>query len=108
MQRVGVGGVIIMDVVQRFAPPPGTADFMNPEWQSLFQFSVEEAHCLGLEINMTNGPGWCGSSGPWVTPELSMQVLVSSTATVEAAQRTFLRRLTRRTRNAKRTPSTAS
>ncbi len=83
MQRVGVGGVIIMDVVERFAPPPGTADFMNPEWQSLFQFSVEEAHRLGLEINMTNGPGWCGSSGPWVTPELSMQKLVTSSATIE-------------------------
>lgn len=83
MKRVGVGGVIIMDVVERFAPPPGTADFMNPQWQSLFQFSVEEAHRLGLEINMTNGPGWCGSSGPWVTPELSMQKLVSSSATIE-------------------------
>src|SRR5208282_3307054 len=23
MQRVGIGGVIIMDVVERFAPPPG-------------------------------------------------------------------------------------
>ncbi|MDB5325213.1 MAG: hypothetical protein JWM57_782, partial [Phycisphaerales bacterium] len=83
MKRVGVGGVIIMDVVERFAPPPGPADFMNPQWQSLFQFSVEEAHRLGLEINMTNGPGWCGSSGPWVTPELSMQKLVSNIATVE-------------------------
>jgi hypothetical protein len=83
MQRVGVGGVIIMDVFERFAPPPGTADYMNPEWQSLFQFSVEEAHRLGLEINMTNGPGWCGSSGPWVTPELSMQKLVCSSVTIE-------------------------
>jgi hypothetical protein len=27
---------------------------------------------------MTNGPGWCGSSGPWITPELSMQMLVST------------------------------
>ena len=32
MQRAGIGGVIIM--VERFAPPPGTADFMNAEWQS--------------------------------------------------------------------------
>lgn len=78
MQRVGIGGVIIMDVVERFAPPPGTADFMNPEWQELFRFAVAEAHRLGLEINMTNGPGWCGSSGPWITPELSMQTLVAT------------------------------
>ena len=82
MQRVGIGGVIIMDVVERFAPPPGTADFMNAEWQELFRFAVSEAHRLGLEINMTNGPGWCGSSGPWITPELSMQMLVATNLTV--------------------------
>lgn len=78
MQRAGIGGVIIMDVVERFAPPPGTADFMNAEWQELFHFAVSEARRLGLKINMTNGPGWCGSSGPWITPELSMQRLVST------------------------------
>ena len=78
MQRVGIGGVIIMDVVERFAPPAGTADFMNPEWQDLFRFAVSEAHRLGLKINMTNGPGWTGSSGPWITPELSMQMLVTT------------------------------
>ena len=78
MQRVGIGGVLIMDVVERFAPPSGTAEFMNDEWRNLFQFSVQEAARLGLEINMANGPGWCGSSGPWITPELSMQMLVST------------------------------
>jgi hypothetical protein len=76
MQRVGIGGVLIMDVFERFAPPRGTAEFMNAEWQRLFEFSVQEAAWLGLEINMANGPGWCGSSGPWITPELSMQKLV--------------------------------
>jgi len=83
MVRVGIGGVIIMDVVERFAPPPGTADFMNAEWQELFRFAVAEAHRLGIEINMTNGPGWCGSSGPWITPEFSMQMLVTTNLTVE-------------------------
>jgi hypothetical protein len=82
MQRVGIGGVIIMDVVERFAPPPGTADFMNPEWQDLFCFAVSEAQRLGIKINMTNGPGWTGSSGPWITPELSMQMLVTTDLTV--------------------------
>ena len=82
MQRAGIGGVIIMDVLERFAPPPGTADFMNLEWQELFHFAVSEAHRLGLKINMTNGPGWCGSSGPWITPELSMQKLVATNLVV--------------------------
>ena len=83
MQRAGIGGVIIMDVVERFAPPAGPADFMNAEWQELFCFAVSEAHRLGLEINMTNGPGWCGSSGPWITPELSMQMLVATNLVVD-------------------------
>ncbi len=78
MQRVGIGGVLIMDVVERYAPPRGTAEFMNPEWRALFQFAVQEANRLGMEVNMANGPGWCGSSGPWITPELSMQKLVST------------------------------
>ncbi len=89
MQRVGIGGVIIMDVVERFAPPPGTADFMSAEWQELFRFAVAEAHRLGLEINMTNGPGWCGSSGPWITPELSMQMLVTTNLLVEGSDSFF-------------------
>jgi hypothetical protein len=87
MQRAGVGGVIIMDVVERFAPPAGTADFMNPEWQDLFCFAVSEAHRLGLKINMTNGPGWCGSSGPWITPALSMQMLVETNVVVVGPRR---------------------
>src|ERR1700691_2874960 len=82
MQRVGIGGVLIMDVKERFAPPQGMAEFMNPEWQRLFEFSVQEAARLGLEINMDNGPGWTGSSGPWITPKLSMQKLVWTNLTV--------------------------
>ena len=31
---------------------------------------------LGLQINMNNDAGWCGSGGPWITPELSMQRVV--------------------------------
>ena len=64
MQRAGIGGVLIMDVVERFAPPRGSAEFMNPEWRNLFEFSVQEAARLGLEINMANGPGWCGQQRP--------------------------------------------
>lgn len=91
MQRVGIGGAILVNVdtgkvvvaSERFAPPRGTAEFMNHEWRDLFQFSLQEAARLGLEIDMANGPGWCGSSGPWITPELSMQKLVSTNTFVE-------------------------
>ena len=68
MKRVGIGGVLIMDVVERFAPPEGPATYMGPQWMELYRFALSEANRLGLEMNMTNAPGWCGSSDPAITP----------------------------------------
>lgn len=74
MQRVGVGGVLYMEVDQ--GAPKGRADFAGPLWRELFQHACREADRLGLELNMNNDAGWCGSGGPWITPELSMQRIV--------------------------------
>ena len=74
MKRVGIGGVLIMEVDQ--GSPKGPAAFAQPEWRELFKFVCLEAERLGLEVNMNNDAGWCGSGGPWITPELAMQKLV--------------------------------
>lgn len=74
MQRVGVGGVLYMETDQ--GAPTGPAAFAGPLWRNLFKHICAEAHRLGLEVNVNNDAGWCGSGGPWITPELSMQVLV--------------------------------
>jgi len=74
MARVGVGGVLIMEVDQ--GAPVGPVGFAGTEWRELFKHVVSEAHRLGLEVNMNNDAGWCGSGGPWVTPDLAMQRLV--------------------------------
>ncbi len=76
MARVGIGGVLYLEVDQ--GTPKGPADFAGPLWRELFQHACKEAHRLGLEINMNNDAGWCGSGGPWITPELSMQKVVWS------------------------------
>src|ERR1041385_2553294 len=76
MQRVGIGGVIIMDVDQ--GTPKGPIIFNSPEWVGLFKHMCAEAHRLGLQVNMNNDAGWAGSGGPWVTPEVSMQKVVWS------------------------------
>ena len=68
---MGIGGVLYMEVDQ--GAPKGPADFAGPLWRELFQHACREAQRLGLEINMNNDAGWCGSGGPWITPELSMQ-----------------------------------
>ncbi len=75
MKRVGIGGVLIMDVDQ--GTPPGLG-FMSEQWQDMFRFAVEEAQRLGLEINMNNDAGWTGSGGPWITPENAMQTITYS------------------------------
>ena len=76
MQRVGIGGVLLMDVTQGL--PRGPVKFNGPEWRALFKHAVAEAGRLGLELSMHNSAGWTGSGGPWITPQLAMQKLVST------------------------------
>ena len=84
MQRVGIGGVLIMEVDQ--GAPQGPVSFAGPKWRELFKHMLSEANRLGLEVNMSNDAGWCGSGGPWITPELSMQYLVWTETSVEGGK----------------------
>ena len=84
MQRAGIGGVLIMEVDQ--GAPQGPVAFAGPKWRELFKFMLSEANRLGLEVNMTNDAGWCGSGGPWITPELSMQYLVWTETSVQGGK----------------------
>ncbi len=74
LKRVGVGGVLIMEVDQ--GAPVGPADFMSQRWRDLFKHVHAGARRLGLEVNMNDDAGWNGSGGPWITPEQSMQEVV--------------------------------
>ncbi len=76
MARAGIGGVLYMETEQ--GTPRGPAAFGGHEWRDLIKFATKEANRLGLEINMNNDAGWCGSGGPWITPELSMQKIIWS------------------------------
>jgi len=84
MKRVGIGGVLIMEVDQ--GAPVGSAAFMGTEWRELFKFAVAEAGRLGLEVNMNNDAGWNGSGGPWIKPEQSMQKVVWTETDLEGLQ----------------------
>ncbi|HEX3624339.1 MAG TPA: glycosyl hydrolase [Verrucomicrobiae bacterium] len=86
MKSVGIAGVLIMDVAEGTPPSFNGSRFGDQKWYDLFQFACEEANRLGIEVNMTNDAGWCGSGGPWITPELSMQVVVWSTTAVGGGQ----------------------
>jgi len=85
MQRVGIGGVLYMETDQ--GAPTGPAAFAGPLWRDLFKHICAEANRLGLQVNVNNDAGWCGSGGPWITPELSMQVLVWTQTNIIGPQR---------------------
>ncbi len=74
MKRVGIGGVLIMEVDQ--GAPLGPVPFAGAKWRELFKFVCSEAHRLGLQVNMNGDAGWAGSGGPWITPDVSMLKLV--------------------------------
>ena len=80
MQKAGIGGVIFLEV--NLGIPRGPVDFMSGSWRELLKHAINEADRLGLEFALGSGPGWCGTGGPWVKPELSMQHLVGSETTV--------------------------
>ncbi len=84
MARVGIGGVLIMEVAQ--GTPTGPIAFASPQWRDLFKHAVAEASRLGLEVNMNNDAGWCGSGGPWNTPEHAMQKVVWTETALEGPQ----------------------
>lgn len=80
MRAAGIGGAIFLEV--DLGLPRGLVHFMSPEWRRLFAHAVHEAERLGIEIVLGSGPGWCGTGGPWVKPEQSMQHLVATETNV--------------------------
>ena len=76
MRAAGIGGAIFLEV--NIGIPRGPVEFMSPVWRDLFVHAVREADRLGIEVALGTGPGWCGTGGPWVKPEQSMQHLVAS------------------------------
>jgi len=81
MKRVGIGGVLIMEVDQ--GAPLGPIPFASTEWRELFRHVASEAARLGLQLNMNNDAGWNGSGGPWVTPDKAMQKVVWTETSVQ-------------------------
>ena len=84
MKQAGIGGAIFLEV--NIGIPRGPVDLMSPQWLKLIAHAAHEADRLGIEIALGAGPGWCGTGGPWVKPEQSMQHLVASETNVTGPQ----------------------
>jgi hypothetical protein len=94
MKRVGLAGAQMIDVSMYI--PQGTARYGSEEWNGDIQYAIRTAHELGLSFGMMNGPGWSGSGGPWVTPELAMQHVVWSETAVDGGHRVQMQLARRR------------
>lgn len=82
MKQAGIGGGTIANISFN---DEGPAPFMTPQWRDMVKHAVSEAARLGLEIGAFNCEGWSSSGGPWVTPDIAMQMLVWSESRVTSA-----------------------
>ncbi len=65
--------------------PP--ADALTPHWWHLVEHAAAECERLGMHLALNDCDGWATASGPWITPDLSMQCVVWSHRTVAGGQR---------------------
>ena len=87
LRRVGIGGVLWMEVSGPAWAPDGPVTPLSQEWHDCMRWAVAECARLGLEFDLSVDFGY-GSGGPHITPELSMQKLYWS-ETVIAGGRQF-------------------
>lgn len=80
MAKIRVAGALIFDGSDYL--PAGPANYLEPHWRDLMNHAFQEGDRLGVDIGMSNAPGWSSSGGPWVTPAMSMQQLVWTETTV--------------------------
>jgi hypothetical protein len=85
MKRIGIGGVLWMEVSGMSWAPDGPVTPASPQWHECMQWAVRECERLGLEFDLSVDFGY-GSGGPHITPELSMQKLYWSETEVEGGR----------------------
>ena len=84
LKRVGFGGVVIYEQV--FADAPDAFKSLSPEWLARARFAGAECARLGMTLEINAGSGYV-AGGPWITPALGMQRLVSSEWQVEGGRK---------------------
>ncbi|HMP83198.1 MAG TPA: glycosyl hydrolase [Verrucomicrobiota bacterium] len=84
MKEVGIGGAYLFSITtyvrKNFITPP--ADSLTPHWWELVTHAMGEAKRLDLKLAFNACDGWATASGPWITPEMSMQKVVWSTTRI--------------------------
>ncbi len=80
MKEVGLGGCYLMPIRGVSEKPEfqGTAQQLSPQFWHMVDYAMQQADSLGLELGIHICDGFALAGGPWITPEESMQKVVSS------------------------------
>ncbi len=84
LKRVGFGGVVIYEQV--FGDGPDALKSLSPEWMERVRFAAAECARLGMTLEVNACSGYV-AGGPWITPALGMQRLVSSEMQVDGGRK---------------------
>lgn len=86
MKTNGIGGAYLMTIKGSSASNPpiysNPSDQLSAQWWEMVKFAMVEAKRLDLKLGMHVSDGFALAGGPWITPELSMQKVVSSKITI--------------------------
>ncbi|MET3126416.1 hypothetical protein ABID42_001518 [Arcicella rosea] len=74
MHKMGVGGALCFN--NAVGMPRGAVDYASKEWFEATEHAAKETNRLGMSLMIHNSPGYSGTGGSWITPEMSMQQLV--------------------------------
>jgi hypothetical protein len=88
MAQVGIGGAYLMPVGdagdKTFVDRP--VNPLSDQWWGLVVHATKEADRLDMRLAMNACDGWALAGGPWITPEMSMQELVTTTKIIEGGK----------------------
>ncbi|UOQ96730.1 DNA-binding protein [Hymenobacter sp. 5317J-9] len=89
MKEAGIGGAYLMPIKDVENPPAISppARQLSPQWWAMVKHSMQEADRLGLKLAMHVSDGFALAGGPWITPELSMQHVVSTQTPVAGGKK---------------------
>jgi hypothetical protein len=87
MKESGIGGAYLMTIKGPAKVPvyEPSVQQLTPQWWEMVKFAMNEAKRLNLKLGMHVSDGFALAGGPWITPELSMQKIVSSKLNVNGS-----------------------
>lgn len=80
MKSAGIGGAYLLSIKGAANPPifNPPVQQLTPQWWDMVTFAMQEAKRLNFKLGMHVSDGFALAGGPWITPELSMQKVVST------------------------------